>query len=39
MTRTQAYEYLKTKWLAENPHATAEKIEAAFRAIAQRVGL
>ena len=39
MTRIQAYEYLKTRWMADHPHATAEQIEAAFRAIAKKVGL
>ena len=33
------YEELKADWLAANPDATAEEIEQAFRALAERLGL
>ena len=39
MTRIQAYEFLKARWLARYPKATPEQIEEALRAIARRVGL
>ena len=39
MTRIQAYEFLKARWLARNPNATPEQIQEAMKAIARKVGL
>lgn len=35
----QLYSEKKAAWLKANPHATPEQIEAAFRAIAERLGI
>lgn len=35
----QLYSQKKAEWLRANPNATSEQIEAAFRAIAERIGI
>lgn len=35
----QLYSQKKAEWLRANPNATPEQIEAAFRAIAERIGI
>jgi hypothetical protein len=39
MSPYAVYARLKADWLASHPNATPEQIEAAFKAIAERLGL
>lgn len=39
MNKYQQYEHLKSAWILRNPGATAERYEAAMRAIAQKCGV
>lgn len=35
----QRYEQMKQQWIAENPQATAQQLEAAIKRIARQLGI